>query len=50
MSGAEANNDVSDGYILGFTGSVRNHDTPAGSEGVLSSLYRLSESTNLVKL
>lgn len=50
LAGAETDNDVSNGDILSFTGTVRNHDTPGGSEGVLGSLDGLGDGTDLVDL
>lgn len=50
LAGAETNSNVGDGDILGLTGAVRNHDTPAVGVGVLGSLDGLGESTDLVHL
>lgn len=50
LTGTEANSDVSNGDILGLTGTVRDHDTPAVGVGVLGSLDRLGEGTDLVDL
>lgn len=50
LTGTETDNDVSNGDILGLTRAVRNHDTPAGTEGVLGSLDGLSDGTDLVDL
>lgn len=50
LTGAEANGNVSNGDILGLTGAVGDHDTPAVSVGVLGSLDRLGQGTNLVDL
>lgn len=50
LTGAEANSDVSNGDILSLTGTVGDHDTPAVGVGVLGSLDRLGEGTDLVDL
>jgi hypothetical protein len=50
LTGTETDNDVSNGDILSLTGTVRNHDTPGGSEGVLGSLDGLGDGTDLVDL
>jgi hypothetical protein len=50
LSSAETNDDVSNGDIFSLTRAVRDHDTPSGTKGVLSSLDSLSDGTNLVDL
>ena len=50
LSGAETNDDVGNGDILGLTRAVRNHDTPASTEGILGGLDGLSDGTDLVDL
>lgn len=50
LTGAETDNDVSNGDILSLTRSVRDHDTPAVSVRVLGSLNRLGQGTDLVDL
>jgi hypothetical protein len=50
LAGTETDNDVSNGDILSLTGTVRNHDTPGGGEGVLGSLDGLGDGTDLVDL
>lgn len=50
LTGAETNDNVGNGDILGLTGAVRNHDTPATGVGVLGGLDGLSEGTDLVDL
>ena len=50
LAGAETNDDVGNGDILGLTRAVRNHDTPAGTESVLGSLDGLGDGTDLVDL
>jgi hypothetical protein len=50
LTGAETDNDVGNGDILGLTGAVRNHDAPVGAEGVLGGLDSLGDGTDLVDL
>lgn len=50
LTGAETNDDVGNGDILGLTRAVRNHDTPASAEGILGGLDGLSDGTDLVDL
>lgn len=50
LASAETDSNVSDGDILGLTGAVGDHDTPAVSVGVLGSLDGLGEGTDLVDL
>ena len=50
LAGAETNDDVGDGDVLGFAGAVGDHDTPVGGVRVLGGLDRLGEGTDLVDL
>jgi hypothetical protein len=50
LARAETDRDVGDGDILGLTGAVGDHDTPAVGVGVLGGLDRLGEGTDLVDL
>ena len=50
LAGAQADDDVSDGDVLGLAGAVGDHDTPIGSKGVLGGLDGLCQSTDLVDL
>jgi hypothetical protein len=50
LTSTETDNEISNGGIFGFTGTVRDHDTPTGGLGVKSSLDRFSEGTDLVDL
>lgn len=50
LTSSETNSNVGNGDILSLTGSVRDHDTPASGVGVLGSLDRLGEGTDLVDL
>jgi hypothetical protein len=50
LTSTETNGNVSNGDILSLAGTVRDHDTPAISVGVLGSLDGLGQSTNLVDL
>ena len=50
LTGTETNSDVSNGDILGLTGAVGDHDTPAVGVGVLGGLDRLGQGTDLVDL
>jgi hypothetical protein len=50
LTGTETNSDVSNGDILGLTGAVGDHDTPAVGIGVLGGLDRLGQGTDLVDL
>lgn len=50
LARAETDSNVSDGDVLGLTGAVGDHDTPAVGVGVLGGLDGLGESTDLVNL
>lgn len=50
LTGAETDDDVGNGDVLGLTGAVRDHDTPATGVGVLGGLDGLGEGTDLVDL
>lgn len=50
LAGAETDDNVGDGNILGLTGSVGDHDTPASAEGILGGLDSLGDGTDLVDL
>jgi hypothetical protein len=50
LTSTETDNEISNGGIFGFTGTVRDHDTPTGGLGVKSSLDRFSKGTDLVDL
>jgi hypothetical protein len=50
LSGAQTDDNVGNGDVLGLTGSVGDHDTPAGGVGVLGGLDGLGEGTDLVDL
>lgn len=50
LARAETDGNVGDGNVLGLTGAVGDHDTPAVGVGVLGGLDRLSERTDLVDL
>lgn len=50
LTSTETDDDIGNGDILSLTGSVRDHDTPAGGVGVVGCLDGLGESTNLVDL
>lgn len=50
LTSTETDNEISNGGILSFTGTVRDHDTPAGSLRVKSGLNRFGNGTNLVNL
>lgn len=50
LARAETDSDVGNGDILGLTGAVGDHDTPAVGVGVLGGLDGLGEGTDLVDL
>ena len=50
LAGAETDDDVGDGDVLGLTGAVGDHDAPAASIRVLGGLDRFGEGTDLVDL
>jgi hypothetical protein len=50
LAGTETDNDVGDGDVLGLTGTVGDHDTPASGEGVLGGVDGLGDGTDLVDL
>lgn len=50
LTGAETDDDVGNGDVLGLTGAVGDHDTPATGVGVLGGLDGLGEGTDLVDL
>lgn len=50
LARAETDNDVGNGNILSLAGSVRDHNTPASTEGVFGSLDSLRDGTDLVNL
>ena len=50
LAGTETDSNVSNGDILGLTGAVGDHDTPAVGVGVLGGLDGLGESADLVDL
>lgn len=50
LASAKTDNNVGNGDILGLSGSVRDHDTPASAEGILGGLDGLSDGSDLVDL
>mmetsp|Transcript_117262 Transcript_117262/g.163140 ORF Transcript_117262/g.163140 Transcript_117262/m.163140 type:complete len:324 (-) Transcript_117262:619-1590(-) len=50
LARAEAHGQVGDGHVLGLTGAVRGHDTPAALLAELHRVDRLSHGTDLVDL
>ena len=50
LAGAETNDDVSNGDVLGLAGAVGDHDAPAAGIRVLGGLNRLGEGSDLVDL
>lgn len=50
LSGAQTDNNIGNGHILGLTGAVGDHDTPASAESILGGLDGLGDGTDLVDL
>lgn len=50
LAGAQADDNVGDGDVLGLAGTVRHHDAPVGAERVLGRLDGLGDGSNLVDL